>query len=130
MSQFWQTKNVYTFEEINLIDETIAWLIELSELATSKNLGLEYRGLDKFNWSKLKEQSGPFPAKLKLAGKDNDSLAIIYYALTVYRKIVTLSPPLAGWQPKRPAKAKMAKQLVKKIMVDGKEQELQRRKHL
>ncbi|MCP9333943.1 hypothetical protein [Lentilactobacillus hilgardii] len=130
MSRFWQTKNVYTLEEINLIDETIAWLTELSKLATSKNLGLGYRGLDKFNWPKLKERSGPFPAKLKLPGKDNDSLAIIYYALIVYLKIVTLSPPLASWQPERSVKVKMAKQLVKKIMADGKEQELQRRKHL
>lgn len=130
MKQFWQTKNVYTFEEISLIDEVIAWLTELAELTTSKNLGLGYLRLDKFNWPKLKGQNGPFPAKLKLAGKDNDSLAIIYYVLTIYLNIVTLSPPLANWRPERPAKIKMAKQLVKKITADGKDQELQRRKHL
>ncbi len=48
MKQFWQTKNVYTFEEISLIDEVIAWLTELAELTTSKNLGLGYLRLDKF----------------------------------------------------------------------------------
>lgn len=112
-----ETKNVYTEEDTQLLIDMSKWLKQVTGLNESKPLALDMLGVPNVELV-LKKAAKDIPGKLIIDKMDQVSLSALLYVVNVYIRISKSLPPVA---PKE--KVTLANDLKNRLAEDMEAQE-------